>query len=617
MDTKRLIIAIALSIVVITIYQYFFMPKPQPRPQPVDGTPVQEQAADQNQTDRQEQATADNTKTTQTTRDRAMLSSEKPKVTVEEEKFSEPVATDLKDETIKDVKIETDLYTAVFTNEGAALKSFILKNYKDDEKQPLDLVSEKVKNFTFGGIPLYPFHFSPFEGNETFLDLNSQKYFYDGSPDIRVTDDRRREIIFEYKSVEKNVSVFKKFIFSNKSYVIGLDYEVVKDGKELDVPFVFGPDLENNVSPQRAIQMGLKIRAYDGTGDEKDLLFMKQKTEPTNNENIERSEGALGSNFVWAAYERAYFAAVFKTSKRNSSVRYYVDKETLAPTEGDKDKKDKKFELYSYIIVTNPGVVFLGPKDEDILDQVQEIYPDVDIIIEYGFGFLGSIAKILLKGINLVHGFVPNYGWAIVVFTIFLKILLFPLTYASSVSMAKMQTLQPKIKAIKKKYKNMRDPEQRRKMNEETMQLYKREKVNPASGCLPMLLQLPILFAFFALLRTCINVRHEPWIFWIKDLSLKDPIYLLPILMGITQLIVQMMSPSGAEGSQKKMMYIMPVIITFFVMSLPSGLTLYWFASNLLQIGQQHIINKKIFSEKKEEEKLRKAQKRKKGVSKL
>jgi YidC/Oxa1 family membrane protein insertase len=297
-----------------------------------------------------------------------------------------------------------------------------------------------------------------------------------------------------------------------------------------------------------------------------------------------------------------------------------VVKEKLEPEEGEKDKKDKNVELYSYIIVTNPGMVFLGPKDEEILEQVKDIYPDVDIINEYGIGFLDGllspIAKLLLKGINLVHGFVPNYGWAIVVFTIFLKILLFPLTYASSVSMAKMQTLQPKIKAIKKKYKNMRDPEQRRKMNEETMQLYKREKVNPASGCLPMLLQLPILFAFFALLRSCINIRHEPWILWIKDLSLKDPIYLLPILMGITQLIVQMMSPSGAEGSQKKMMYIMPVIITFFVMSLPSALTLYWFASNILQIGQQFIINKKIFSEKKEEEKMRKAQKRKKGVKK-
>jgi YidC/Oxa1 family membrane protein insertase len=263
------------------------------------------------------------------------------------------------------------------------------------------------------------------------------------------------------------------------------------------------------------------------------------------------------------------------------------------------------------MIVTNPELVYLGPKDENVLDTVKGVLLNADQVISYGF--LGVIAKILLKGIDFTHRFIPNYGWAIVVFTIFLKILLFPLTYTSSVSMAKMQALQPKIKAIKKKYKNMRDAEQRKKMNVETMELYKREKVNPASGCLPMLLQLPILIAFFSLLRTSINVRHEAWIFWITDLSLKDPIYLLPILMGATQILLQKMSPTSAEGTQQKMMYIMPIFITFIVINLPSGLTLHWLTSNLLQIGQQVIINKKIYQEKKDEEKELKALKRKKG----
>ena len=165
----------------------------------------------------------------------------------------------------------------------------------------------------------------------------------------------------------------------------------------------------------------------------------------------------------------------------------------------------------------------------------------------------------------------------------------------------------------KKKYKNQRDPAQRKAMNTEMMALYKQEKVNPAGGCLPMLLQLPILWGFFRLLAVSINVRHEPWILWITDLSVKDPYYILPILMGITQIILQKMSPTGgAEGAQKKMMYIMPVVIVFFVMNLPSGLTLYWFVSNILQLGQQHIINKRIYSKKKEEDRQRKINKRKK-----
>lgn len=603
MDTKRLIIAIALSIVVIVIYQYFFMPKPpkaQPRP------PAQTTEQTTPKTGPEQQTTPPDTKTK--SRDLAGLFSKKKKETPEET-LLEAVTEDLKETTLKEVVVETNLYTAVFTNEGAGLKSFVLKKYLDDKKQPLDLVSEKVAKFN-----VYPFYLSPFEGDEIFLELNKQKFVYEGGYDLNITltGGQVKEIVFRYKDVGKNLSVFKKFIISNNSYIIGLAYEIIKDGKELDVPFVFGPDLENNISDQRALQMGLKIRAYDGM-DSRDVAFAGVKTESTDDESIQKAEGKLGSNFLWAAYERAYFAAVFRTSRKNSSVRYSMVKETYTIAEPEKEEKDKKekTELYSYMVITNPGPVYMGPKDEDELDAVKHTFKDVDEIIEYGF--LGGIAKILLKGVNLVHSFIPNYGWAIIVFTIFLKILLFPLTYTSSVSMAKMQALQPKIKAIKKKYKNMRDPEQRKKMNVETMELYKREKVNPASGCLPMLLQLPILFGFFSMLRTCINVRHEPWILWITDLSVKDPIYLLPILMGATQILLQKMTPTTAEGAQKKMMYLMPIIIVIFVMNLPSGLTLYWFASNILQIGQQVIINKRIYQQKKEEEKVKKALKRKKG----
>lgn len=603
MDTKRLIIAIALSIVVITIYQYFFMPKPKP----MDTPPAQ--TTDQVTTGTEQGTGTQTPKTTEQKSEKRNLADwfSKKKKEVVEEKVLESVQEDLKETVSKEVVVDTELYTAVFTNEGAGLKSFILKKYLDDEKQPLDLVSQKVEKFN-----VYPFYFSPFEGNETFLDLNSQKYVYEGSTGITLMGGETREIVFKYRDVEKNLSVFKKFVVSNGTYIVGLDYELIKDGKELDIPFVFGPDLENNISESRAIQGGVKIITYNGS-DTSDLDFVSVKTIKTDDPAIEQAEGKLGSNFIWAAYDRAYFTALFRTSPRDSDISYSTVKETVTEMEGEpgKEKEKKKTEYYSYMVVTNPSLVYLGPKDEDILEAVTGAIPNANEVIDYGF--LGVVAKVLLKGINFVHGFVPNYGWAIVIFTIFLKILLFPLTYTSSVSMAKMQTLQPKIKAIKKKYKNVRDPEQRKKMNVETMELYKREKVNPAGGCLPMLLQLPILFAFFSLLRTCINVRHEEWIFWITDLSLKDPIYLLPILMGASQILLQKMSPTTAEGAQQKMMYIMPVFITFIVINLPSGLTLHWFTSNLLQIGQQVIINKKIYSEKKEEEKALKAQKRKKG----
>lgn len=606
MDTKKLVLAVILSIVVIVIYQYFFMPKPtKPVPRPAtevtsgevqpERQPLLEEKKDQKPSDQDLSGSSIED-----------IFAKKEKKAEVIEKKSGPITQDLKDTIQKDIVVETNLFTAVFTNTGAGLKSFVLndrfygdKKYFDDKNQPLDLISEKVKKFG-----LYPFHFSPLEGKNVFKELNAQNFAYNGNLNLRIGENGKKEIVFKYADQKNSIYALKKFTISDNSYVIGFEYEVIKDGKYLDVPVIFGPDLENNISQTRALQQPLKIGAFDGQ-DISSAVFSKIKTSKTNNPALEIASSVMDGSFFWAAYETTYFAAIFKTDPRNSSLKYYLVK--------DMSEKDK-VNLYSYLIVTNPGPVYLGPKDERVLSLVSGIFVDVNNVVEYGW--FGSIAKIMLKGINFIHEKVlsfGNYGWAIIIFTLFLKILLFPLTYTSSVSMAKMQTLQPKIKAIKKKYKNQRDPAQRKAMNTEMMALYKQEKVNPAGGCLPMLLQLPILWGFFRLLAVSINVRHEPWILWITDLSVKDPYYILPILMGITQIILQKMSPTGgAEGAQKKMMYIMPVVIVFFVMNLPSGLTLYWFVSNILQLGQQHIINKRIYSKKKEEDRQRKINKRKK-----
>ncbi len=182
---------------------------------------------------------------------------------------------------------------------------------------------------------------------------------------------------------------------------------------------------------------------------------------------------------------------------------------------------------------------------------------------------------------------------AIIIMTIILKIILFPLTYSSTKSMARMQEIQPKIKALQKKYKKVKqDPEQRRKMNEEMMKIYKEHGINPAGGCLPLLIQLPVFWGFFRMLVVSVELRHSPFILWIRDLSVKDPYYVTPILMGITQFISQKMTPSTAEPAQQKMMLLMPFIFTIFFMNFQAGLVLYWLTNNILQIGQQAIMNR-------------------------
>ncbi|MEN8153128.1 MAG: membrane protein insertase YidC [Acidobacteriota bacterium] len=591
METKKLILAIALSIIVITLYQYLFMPKPaEKKVVPLSEKSVQQQGTIPESTN---DAAADSKSLTD-------IFSKTEKKEIKKETVLVPASENLKGSEIKDITIETSLYKAVFTNSGAGLKSFILKNYEDDKKNHLDLISEKVNDAL--GRESLPFYFSIFDQEKFVTDINKEKFFYNGPAEIKLTGSANREIVFKYSDVEKDIQVEKRFVFQNNSYVIGTKVNVIKAGKKIDIPVIFGPDLENNIASMRAPATSLILKGYDGN-EILDVKFSGVKVEKVGDSLISKGSGSFRGFFYWIAYERPYFAAMIRTEKRDAAIKYYTVK-----VKGDKNQ----VKNYSFITFTNPVSFYFGPKDEEELEKIEGIFPDANKIIDYGWAIFGAIAKVMLKGLNLIQQYIPNYGWALVFFTIIIKILLFPLTYSSSVSMAKMQTLQPKIKAIKKKYKNLKDPEQRKKMNVETMALYKSEKVNPAGGCLPLLLQMPVFFGLFRLLQTSINIRHEPWILWIQDLSLKDSFYVLPILMGVTQLIVSKMSPTSADSSQKKITYIMPVVMVFLFMNFSSGLNLYWFISNLLQIGQQHIINKKIFHDKKEEEKLQKVLKKKK-----
>jgi YidC/Oxa1 family membrane protein insertase len=586
MDTKKLILAIILSVAVLLVFQYFFMPKPVARPQ----APAAAQAV-------QPQPASETAGATTAPDIGSILGQDEPAV-VENAVPLPAVQENVAAADEQTVTVDGPLFTAVFTNRGAGLTRFILKKYKDDAKKPMDLVAGSAKESSF-----YPFYFLSEKDNLSAI-LNKALFAYQGETTVRLGDARHTEVVFTFADAASNLSATKKFIFNNENYLIGLDFEVRRNGIVVaDLPVVFGPDLENNDSRDRAMMMNLKIGAYANEKLES-IDFAKLKTQPQAGRAFEKASGEKGSGFYWAAYETTYFAAVFKSAPQNrSKLSYQVIKQ---PRGKDPAK------LYSYMILTDPVAVFLGPKDEKHLAAVEKEFPDLNKIIEYGW--FGAIAKVMLKGITFIHGFLPNYGWAIILFTLFLKVILFPLTYSSSVSMAKMQNLQPKMKAIKKKYKNTKDMEQRKLMNMEMMALYKQEKVNPAGGCLPLLLQLPLLWGFFRLLSVSINVRHEPWMLWITDLSKKDPYYVLPILMGVTQLIQTRMQPAGGDDMQRKMMYILPFVMVIMFASFPSGLNLYWTFSNVLQIGQQYIVNEKIHKEKREEEREIKALKRKKGA---
>ncbi len=233
---------------------------------------------------------------------------------------------------------------------------------------------------------------------------------------------------------------------------------------------------------------------------------------------------------------------------------------------------------------------YIGVKELKILTSINKEMGD---IVEYGwFTFIAKPVFLLLSYLESIIG---NWGWAIIATTLIIRVILFPLTYKGMVSMTKMKELAPKIKELQKKYKG--EPQ---KLNAHTMELYKKHGANPLGGCLPMLMQIPIFFALYRVLQNSAELQSAPWILWIHDLSTKDPYFILPILMGITMFWQQHISPNSIQDpTQAKIMKYLPVIFTFFFMTFPAGLTLYWFVNNLFSIVQQYYVNS-LFEKKKQ-----------------
>lgn len=239
---------------------------------------------------------------------------------------------------------------------------------------------------------------------------------------------------------------------------------------------------------------------------------------------------------------------------------------------------------------------YVGPKDYEGLFRIDHRLTDA---IEYGW--FTFIAKPLFLFLAYIHSIVGNWGWAIVIMTILIRLVLYPLTYKGMVSMNKLKELSPKIKELQAKYKG--EPQ---KLNAHMMELYKKHGANPMGGCLPILMQIPIFFAIYRVLSNAIELKAAPWIFWVEDLAAMDPYFILPVLMGATMFLHQRITPTNfTDPMQEKIMKFLPLIFTFFFVTFPAGLTLYWFINNLFSIAQQYYVNS-LFAKKKETQKAHK-----------
>ncbi len=472
--------------------------------------------------------------------------------------------------------VESDLYRVTFTNRGAQVKSWILKKFDDDQGRPLDLVNRATSD-RFG----YPFSLWTYDENQR-NQLNSALYVVASSG-----EQAPAQIAFEYAN--QGLVVRKTFHFDN-SYVVNVETLVQSNG--------------NTVAAYLAWPAAL--------GDQVNAIgYAASRIEYQNNSDIERltikkiSGGAtLHGLFNWAGITDQYFAAVFLPENAQNAVvvtlRNAIDvpKDPSKPNSSETIKADVLGVAAGDSQGATLGRVFVGPKELQSLEAVK--IPTIsgaeaDLRGLVNFGFFHIIARPLFLWLKWTYDhMIHNWGWAIVIQTLIINLTLLPLRISSMRSALKMQKIQPQMNSIKEKYKKyaMRDP-RRQEMNTEIGALMKQEGVNPVGGCLPLVIQMPFLFAYYSMLASALDLRHAHWL-WVRDLSSADPYYILPIGIIITGLLTQRMTPqAGMDPSQQKMMNVMmPVMFGFISFRLASGLCLYWSEGSLIAIAQQLIMNR-------------------------
>jgi YidC/Oxa1 family membrane protein insertase len=540
METRRFILAIVLSIVVMVLYQMVFVKnRPQPEPSVQPAAPVQVEGPG------------------------------KLAVPAEETEKKEPPAPAPPLEGIQaqaeaQVIVDTPLYRAVWSNNGGSLRSWKLKAHRGNGNEEMELVSPLAAESG-----KYPFFL---QTDDAELDRVLNTALFRVSPlRLELRDGESRELKFEY-SDGNTIKAGKTFVFTGGSYDFAVKIDLYQGGRRIEPRVIWGP----GIGVPEVVAKGQQFGGGSGVA-----VLTANRVYRVNERKYKPEASAF--NFVdWAAYEDNYATALFLTAPQKGTALFQREVKDLA--------------ALFFLSVSSPDRAYLGPKE---FDRLRAFGRRTQKVIN--FGFFGGIAEVLYFSIKYIHRFIPNWGFSIIILTLLIKIIFFPLTYSSTKSMAKMQELQPKIKALRARYKKAKqDIGQRRQMNEEMMKLYKEHGINPAGGCLPMLIQIPVFWGFFRLLVVAIEFRHSPFILWIKDLSVKDPYYVTPILMGVTQFISQKMTPTTADPAQARMMLIMPVIMTVFFMNFQSGLVLYWLTNNVLQIGQQYIMNRMMGKKKRE-----------------
>lgn len=481
-----------------------------------------------------------------------------------------PVETLLADATEKTITVDNGVVRAVFSNRGATLTSWQLTKYHDNLGRPIDLIPH--------GLPAdSPKPFALKLDDQTKTARANTALYSTSHPGNGTLLSAPVTLSFEYQDAG-GLHVRKQFTLAPNSYVIGFSTSVTDGAAPVNPTIEWGAGLGDVT----ALAAGDRnVRRVEG------IFSIAGKVSRPATDALAATPRHEGS-FDFVGVNTHYFiAAAVKPGP--AVIEYHPLQVPVANSTPPIARDYIAFDI-KYPRPPSAARVYIGPKELRALQAV-----DLLMVPAIWFGIFSFMSVPLLAALNWLNGFIGNYGWSILALTLIINAAMFPLRHKSFVSMRKMQEIQPQVKTIQGRYSKLKmsDPA-RKKMNTELMDLYRQKGVNPAGGCIPMLLTFPVLLAFYGLLSEAIELRGAPWMLWIKDLSVADPYYVTPILMGLSQLAQQRMAPAAADPMQQKMMMVMPVVFTFMFITSPSGLALYWLASNVLLIGQQSLTNRLI-----------------------
>jgi YidC/Oxa1 family membrane protein insertase len=461
----------------------------------------------------------------------------------------------------REVVVETDLVRAVFTNRGGRLLHWQLKAYRNDAGVPIDVVPASVP----AEMPL-PFSLRVEDPTLTAR-LNDTLY--------RVSGPDGHTVSFAMETAE-GLRVRKVFTLAPDTFIVTFTAEVEQNGQAINPIVEWGPGMTDEIAhrPQ-------------GSFFSPAFIYPAQAIYHLDGDVEREAASALGTGAVregqyrWAGIDDHYFISAVLQPPAPARFEYQpvsIPSPTSPPQMG-------QYVAYSVRFPAPPDNVrfYVGPKQLDVMRSI-----DPEFTRAIYFGMFAWLAAPLLDALRWIHGYIGSWGWSIIALTILINLAMFPLRHKSVVSMRRMQELQPQMKAIQERYAKYKitDPE-RQKMNQEVMELYRAKGVNPASGCVPMLLTMPFLFAFYAMLGQAIEIRGESF-WWIPDLALRDPLFITPVLMGVSMFWQQRIMPSTADPTQQKIMMFMPIMIAVTMLFAPSGLVIYWLVSNVWSIGQQY-----------------------------